>query len=300
MGYVPLLMAASLPRLARRLPGIGARLRELLDPAARDDALDKVGASMRRIGETVRAKAPQARVMFVDYLTLLPPAGQPAPPLSEGEAELGRRVADRLAAITAAAAADTGCELVPAATASRDHHAWSSDPWTVGAGFPLSFLRGKPAPFHPNAAGMRAVADLVIGLSEHDGCLSEREGAANVDPMRRPSSTTALAATLLPLSSRSVAAGGKRRRPCPPAAPDATHFAESLQKQVSTDAMMGHLQKLQDIANANDGTRAVGTPGYDASVDYRRADAARQGFRCADTGVQGEHVHLGAGDGSTR
>ena len=32
--------------------------------------------------------------------------------------------------------------------------------------------------------------------------------------------------------------------------------------------MMAHLSKLQDIANANNGTRAVGTPGYEASVDY--------------------------------
>ena len=30
--------------------------------------------------------------------------------------------------------------------------------------------------------------------------------------------------------------------------------------------MMVHLQKLQDIANANHGTRAVGTPGYEATV----------------------------------
>jgi lysophospholipase L1-like esterase len=169
VGYVPLLTAASLPGLVRRLPVLGPRLRALLDPAARDEALEELGASMRRIGETVRAKAPNARVVFVDYLTLLPPAGQPAPPLSDEQAELGRHVADRLVAITAAAAAATGCELVSAAAASRDHHAWSSDPWTVGAGFPLSFLIGKPAPFHPNAAGMRAVADLLIGLGVKDG-----------------------------------------------------------------------------------------------------------------------------------
>jgi Zn-dependent M28 family amino/carboxypeptidase len=32
--------------------------------------------------------------------------------------------------------------------------------------------------------------------------------------------------------------------------------------------MMGHLARLQEIADAHGGTRAVGTPGYDASVDY--------------------------------
>lgn len=48
----------------------------------------------------------------------------------------------------------------------------------------------------------------------------------------------------------------------------AAEFASALRGKVTTDAMMAHLTKLQDIANANNGTRAVGTPGYEASVDY--------------------------------
>ena len=50
--------------------------------------------------------------------------------------------------------------------------------------------------------------------------------------------------------------------------PAAAEFATTLHDKVTTDAMMAHLSKLQDIANANNGTRAVGTPGYEASVDY--------------------------------
>ena len=45
-------------------------------------------------------------------------------------------------------------------------------------------------------------------------------------------------------------------------APD---FAAALHGRVTTDAMMAHLTKLQDIAKANGNTRAVGTPGYDAA-----------------------------------
>jgi Zn-dependent M28 family amino/carboxypeptidase len=48
----------------------------------------------------------------------------------------------------------------------------------------------------------------------------------------------------------------------------AAEFATTLRNKVTTDAMMAHLYKLQDIANANNGTRAVATPGYEASVDY--------------------------------
>jgi Zn-dependent M28 family amino/carboxypeptidase len=42
--------------------------------------------------------------------------------------------------------------------------------------------------------------------------------------------------------------------------------------------MMAHLSKLQDIANANNGTRAAGTPGYEASVDYVVNTLRNSGF----------------------
>ena len=42
--------------------------------------------------------------------------------------------------------------------------------------------------------------------------------------------------------------------------------------------MMAHLQKLQDIANANGGNRALGSPGYDASVDYVAGVLRNKGF----------------------
>jgi lysophospholipase L1-like esterase len=154
VGYVPLLMGASLPSLARRLPAI----RELLDRDARITALDGIGDALRAVGAAVRQRAPQARVMFVDYLTLLPAAGVPAAPLSAEHTELGRWVASRLEEATAEAAQATGCAVVRAGQASRDHHGWSPDPWAVAAGWPLPW---RPAPFHPNAAGMRAVADLI-------------------------------------------------------------------------------------------------------------------------------------------
>lgn len=158
VGYVPMLIAAGLPRAIRLLPRVGA----LLDRDAREQALAGVGASLAAVGDAVRERAPRARVLFVDYLTLLPPAGVPAVPLADDDADLGRYLAARLAEHTAAAAADTGCGLVAAGQASRDHHPWSAQPWTVGAGWPLPW---RPAPFHPNAAGMRAVAELVTGTA---------------------------------------------------------------------------------------------------------------------------------------
>jgi hypothetical protein len=121
-----------------------------------------VADSLHAVGQTVRDRAPAARVLFVDYLTVLPPAGEDASPLSGVDAALARRVAATLERLTSEAAADTGCELVRASDASRGHHAWSADPWTTKPtrfGLPIP---GRPFPAHPNAAGMRAVADLII------------------------------------------------------------------------------------------------------------------------------------------
>jgi lysophospholipase L1-like esterase len=155
VGYVPMLMAASLPTLVRKLPA----LRELFERDARERALDAVGAKLHDVGTTVRQRSPRARVIFVDYLTLLPGSGAAAAPLAAEYVDLGRFIASRLEDATAAAAQATGCDIVRAGQASREHHAWSPEPWTVGAGLPWPW---RPAPFHPNAAGMRAVADLIL------------------------------------------------------------------------------------------------------------------------------------------
>ncbi|OBI14843.1 SGNH/GDSL hydrolase family protein, partial [Mycobacterium sp. E2497] len=131
VGYIPLLMAASLPRRFRRLPLLRGRIAELLDPDARSRALDAVFESLCSVGHAARERAPQARVFFVDYLTVLPPAGTPAAPLCDTDADLGRHVAATLERLTADAASATGCDVVRAAAASRDHHAWSAAPWTT-------------------------------------------------------------------------------------------------------------------------------------------------------------------------
>ena len=76
-------------------------------------------------------------------------------------------------------------------------------------------------------------------------------------------------------------------------APD---FAASLRGRVTTDAMMAHLTKLQDIANANNNTRAVGTPGYDASVDYVAGKLRDKGFDVQTMQFEAHVFHADPGD----
>ena len=77
---------------------------------------------------------------------------------------------------------------------------------------------------------------------------------------RRAAASAVLVATLL--------AGCSSSEPQPPNAFASNELGRDLAGKVTIDAMLGHLRKLQDVANANKGNRADGTPGYQASVDY--------------------------------
>lgn len=116
-------------------------------------------------------------------------------------------------------------------------------------------------------------------------------------PMRRRSLATVAVVTAL---ATTVALGGCGRvtRTQPSSQPStmttvasgpAGEFAAALQKRVTADAMMAHLRKLQEIADANNGTRALGTPGYDASVDYVAKMLRDKGF---DVQTPEFEVHL--------
>lgn len=88
-----------------------------------------------------------------------------------------------------------------------------------------------------------------------------------------------LAVTMMVLAGcgRSSAPDTPSSTPSPAAGP-ARDFAVEQQNKVTVDAMMGHLGKLQEIADANDGNRALGTPGYAASVDYVAGVLRDKGF----------------------
>jgi lysophospholipase L1-like esterase len=155
VGYMAGLMLGSLPATLRSLPAVRRRTDALL--AATDARFDRLPGTFDRLLAEVRRRAPEATVVLVDYLTLLPPEeGPSARPLPPEIADWGRRTAQRLAAETAAAASRAGCLLVTASAVSRDHHAWSEEPWSHRLR-----LGRRAIPYHPNADGMRAVADLL-------------------------------------------------------------------------------------------------------------------------------------------
>jgi hypothetical protein len=64
----------------------------------------------------------------------------------------------------------------------------------------------------------------------------------------------------------------------PPSPGPPADSARELADKVTADGMYGHLEKLSDIATANGDSRADGTPGFTASVDYIAGVLRDKGF----------------------
>jgi Peptidase family M28 len=60
--------------------------------------------------------------------------------------------------------------------------------------------------------------------------------------------------------------------------PAQVDLARELGAKVGAEELGTHLRKLQEVADANDGSRAEGTPGYDASVAYVANVLRNKGF----------------------
>jgi lysophospholipase L1-like esterase len=105
IGYIGTLTLSSLPWPLRAMPSARRAIADAADPATIDARFAALHASLTRLVAEIRARAPETMIVFVDYLTILPPD-------------------------------DAGFTVRP---------------------------RGG-APYHPNAAGMRAVAALLEEL----------------------------------------------------------------------------------------------------------------------------------------
>lgn len=90
------------------------------------------------------------------------------------------------------------------------------------------------------------------------------------------------------LSATALAVGvsgcGKEDRATP-----APEYAEQIGQSIGVEAMVGHLTRLQEIADQHGGNRAMGTPGYQGSVDYVVNTLRDKGF---ETDIQEFEVRL--------
>ncbi|MFF1309065.1 SGNH/GDSL hydrolase family protein [Streptomyces sp. NPDC058307] len=146
-------------RLSRPL---GSMLRRDGVPRPSPADIDRAVTGLVRVVEEVRGRARDARVILVDYLTVVgPDTGYcRATPFDETTREEFRRLGGQVADVFTRAATRTGAELVAMGPRSRDHALGSPHPWVTGLPERLS-RSGLTGAFHPNSAGMRAVAGAI-------------------------------------------------------------------------------------------------------------------------------------------
>jgi lysophospholipase L1-like esterase len=128
-----------------------------------DDAVqsrfEHLAEALRQVVEGAHSRSPQARVVFINYFTVLPEEGTcERAGLTVAQADHMRAVAARLADITRRVAHDSGSGLMDVAALSRGHDACSKEPWVLGA-------RREPGlaipPFHPTREAMLAVGNAL-------------------------------------------------------------------------------------------------------------------------------------------
>lgn len=109
--------------------------------------------------QAIKTRAPRARVLVVDYLTVLPANGATCDvlPIPKDRQKFLIEVARDMGLATRHAAQRTGVELVAMSQNSRKHDVCSREPWVTGYDPSRAFNM-----MHPNEAGQAAVAAAVV------------------------------------------------------------------------------------------------------------------------------------------
>lgn len=154
LGYVLNLVSASCDP-AKGI-NFGGQLRPcppMKEPTEADYA--RTEAALRNIARAVKQRAPAARLIFVQYVQMVPDPACPALAISADKAMAVRAIGLRLARLTQRAAAAEGAELLAADQLSARHTACDDQPWSAG---PVPSGPTANAPWHPNMAGHAALA----------------------------------------------------------------------------------------------------------------------------------------------
>jgi len=151
VGYVRNLMAGTCPAGSPRcMPA----------QVVTEEDWSKLGIAMHTIVRQIRTRSPDARIVFVDYIRLIPEkATCPALGLTPEAVVESRKAWNRLAEITANVAKTEKVDLLAAGKLSGNHTPCDKEPWGVAA--PGS---APGVPWHPNAAGHDAIAQALVRM----------------------------------------------------------------------------------------------------------------------------------------
>ncbi len=124
-------------------------------------AVRRVDGLVEAIVTGIRQRAPQARIVVVDYPQLLPARGScEAAPLAAGDYAYVREVNTALSQAVMAGARASDADVIDVLGMSRGHDVCSDDPWVNG----VQTDPERALAFHPFAVEQEAVADAVGDL----------------------------------------------------------------------------------------------------------------------------------------
>ncbi len=127
-----------------------------------EDAYAGVQASLEQVARSVRERAPHARIVFVQYVSLVPEELCASTPLDTRAQAEARELASRLASVTRAAAKTTGAMVLDLDQLSQQHTPCDPESWSRG--FAAGYDGSEGAPWHPTALGHAEIADLLATL----------------------------------------------------------------------------------------------------------------------------------------
>ncbi|MBL7489957.1 SGNH/GDSL hydrolase family protein [Frankia sp. AgB1.9] len=134
-------------------------------PDPTDAEVEQVADGLAGIVDEARRRAPRSRVILVDYLTSLGDDTRPGVdvPFSAEELTALLRVQAALREAHERAAKRAGAELLAASVLSEGHElgGTAQDPWVFSF---VPEVERTGASFHPNLAGMTAIADALTEL----------------------------------------------------------------------------------------------------------------------------------------
>lgn len=144
---------------------LGSPCRDRYTSGGTDQLQERIAATAPKVAtvlRAIRAAAPNARVVVLGYVTLLPDSGLgcwPVVPIAYGDVSYLRGIHRSLNAMLANTAAANGAEYVDVYTPSigRDACKGSGTRWSE----PL-IPGNSAAPLHPNAAGEQGMANVIL------------------------------------------------------------------------------------------------------------------------------------------
>jgi lysophospholipase L1-like esterase len=137
-------------------------------PEATESEVSAVAEGLAQIVSAVRGRASQARIVLVDYLTVVTertPTGN-GDPFTAAELSAFLHIQFSLVEAYRVAAAKSGAELLAVSAMSAAHGIESVQPWVYG-------FKANPertmASFHPNRIGMEAVSEELVRMLTSEG-----------------------------------------------------------------------------------------------------------------------------------